>query len=153
MLISNQMNSLSYKIQTVVITLCLLIPNFLISQDSAKLEKEMYKQINNYRIKIGESKLNYNSSKVRSCRNHSKFMGAQNSLEHVKNLSKVGANSEIIQLNFTDGRTLNEISIDVMDVFLDSPPHKKIIEGDYKEISIGVYITEDKDLWVTIRFI
>jgi uncharacterized protein YkwD len=135
------------------IVLCLLIPNYLISQDTSKIEKEIFKQINNYRIKIGEPKFIYISSKVQSCRNHSKFMGTKNSLEHVKNLSKVGANSEIIQLNFTYGRTLNEIGIDVLDIFLDSPPHKKIIEGDYKEISIGVYITEDKDLWVTIRFI
>jgi uncharacterized protein YkwD len=147
------MNNFSSKIQTFAITFCLLIPNFLISQDTSKLEKEIYKQINNYRIRIGEPKFIYNNSKVQSCRNHSKFMGTKNSLEHVKNLSKVGANSEIIQLNFTDGRTLNEIGIDVLDVFLDSPPHKKIIEGDYKEISIGVYVTEDKDLWVTIRFI
>lgn len=147
------MNNFSCKLQTLAITLFLLIPNFLISQDTSKLEKEIYKQINNYRIKIGEPKLIYSNSKVQSCRNHSKFMGTKNSLEHVKNLSNVGANSEIIQLNFTDGRTLNEISIDVLDVFLDSPPHKKIIEGDYKEISIGVYITDDEDLWVTIRFI
>ena len=135
------------------IVLCLLIPNYLISQETSKIEKEIFKQINNYRIKIGEPKFIYNNSKVQSCRNHSKFMGTKNSLEHVNNLSKVGANSEIIQLNFTDGRTLNEIGIDVLDVFLDSPPHKKIIEGEYKEISIGVYVTEDKDLWVTIRFI
>lgn len=147
------MNSLPYKLQTFVITFCLLIPNFLISQDTSKLEKEIYKQINNYRIKIGEPKFIYNISKVQSCRNHSKFMGTKNSLEHIKNLSKVGANAEIIQLNYADGRTLNETSKDVLDIFLDSPTHKKIIEGDYKEISIGIYITNDKDLWVTIRFI
>lgn len=147
------MNNFSCKLQTFAITFCLLIPNFLISQDTSKLEKEIYKQINNYRIKIGEPKFIYNNSKVQSCRNHSKFMGTKNSLEHVKNLSNVGANSEIIQLNYTDGRTINETSKDVLDIFLDSPPHKKIIEGDYKEISIGVYITDDEDLWVTIRFI
>jgi len=135
------------------IVLCLLIPNYLISQDTSKLEKEIFKQINNYRIKIGEPKFIYNSSKVQSCRNHSKFMGTKNSLEHVKNLSKVGANAEIIQLNYTTGRNYTEIGTDVLDIFLDSPPHKRIIEGDYKQISIGVYITEDEDLWVTIRFI
>ena len=147
------MNNFSSKLQTFAITFCLLIPNFLISQDTSKLEKEIYKQINNYRIRIGGPKFIYNNSKVQSCRNHSKFMGTKNSLEHVKNLSQVGANSEIIQLNYTDGRTLNETSKDVLDIFLDSPLHKKIIEGEYKEISIGVYVTEDKDLWVTIRFI
>ncbi len=80
-------------------------------------------------------------------------MGINNNLEHVKSLSQVGANAEIIQLNYTDGRTDEEIAIDVLEIFIDSQVHKKIIEGYYSQISVGIFITADEDLWLTIRFI
>ncbi|MBM3186153.1 MAG: hypothetical protein FJZ67_07620 [Bacteroidetes bacterium] len=131
----------------------LLITTNLTAQDHSNLEKEIFKQINKYRTKIGQAKFTYNPSLVISCRNHSKSMGVNSKLEHVKNFGEVGANAEIIQLNYTDGRSLVEVSTDVLEIFLDSPPHKKIIEDGYKQISIGVYVSEDEDLWVTIRLI
>ncbi|MFM7299835.1 MAG: CAP domain-containing protein, partial [Crocinitomicaceae bacterium] len=129
------------------------IPTHLLSQDNSNLEKEIFNKINNYRVKIGKSKFIYNDSLVKSCRSHSNSMGINYKLEHVKNLNEVGANAEIIQLNYTNGRNIIETSTDVLDIFLDSPSHKKIIEGSYKQISIGVYVSEDEDLWVTIRLI
>lgn len=140
-------------LKTFGIVLCLLIPTSLVSQYNSNLEKEIFNKINNYRVKIGKSKFIYNDSLVKSCRSHSNAMGINDKLEHVKNLSEVGANAEIIQLNYTDGRNFVETSTDVLDIFLDSPSHKKIIESGYKQISIGVYLSEDEDLWVTIRFI
>jgi uncharacterized protein YkwD len=122
------------------------------AHDTTSVEKEIFNKINNYRIELGKSKLTYDVSKVESCRSHSRLMGINNNLEHVKSLSQVGANAEIIQLNYTDGRTDEEIAIDVLEVFIDSLAHKKILEGAYHQISVGVFITEDEDLWVTIRF-
>ena len=122
------------------------------AHDTTAVEKEIFNKINNYRSTIGKSKLTYVTSKVESCRSHSRHMGINNNLEHVKSLSQVGANAEIIQMNYTDGRTNEEIAIDVLEIFIDSQAHKKIIEGDYSQISVGVFITDDEDLWVTIRF-
>jgi uncharacterized protein YkwD len=124
----------------------------LFSQNTTAIETEIFNEINSYREEIGESKFAYVSDMVASCRDHSKYMGTNNLLEHVKSLSQVGARAEIIQMNYTDGRTNNEIAIDVLEVFIDSPGHKKIIEGTYNQISVGVYVTSDEDLWVTIRF-
>ena len=123
------------------------------AHDTTSVEKEIFNKINKYRIELGKSKLTYDVSKVESCRSHSRFMGLNNKLEHVKSLSQVGVNAEIIQMNYTDGRTDEEIAIDVLDIFIDSPAHKKILEGAYNQISVGVFITEDEDLWVTIRFV
>jgi uncharacterized protein YkwD len=139
--------------KTLLILFSLLSYFQLFCQDTSNVEKEIFNKINNYRVNLGKGKLTYNTTMVKSCRSHSKFMGTNNNLVHVKSLSEVGANAEIIQLNYTDGRTNSEIGIDVLDIFVDSPSHKKIIEGGYKQISVGVYITSDKDLWVTIRFI
>lgn len=139
--------------KTLLFLFSLLFYFQLFCQDTSIVEKEIFNKINNYRVNLGKTKLTYNSTMVRGCRNHSKFMGTNNSLVHVKSLSDVGASAEIIQLNYTDGRTNSEIGVDVLDIFVDSPLHKKIIEAGYKQISVGVYITSDKDLWVTIRFI
>jgi hypothetical protein len=79
-------------------------------------------------------------------------MGKSGKLQHVANLSKVNALAEIIQLNYTLGRTENETALDILDIFIDSEPHKKIIESNYKDISVGVFITSEDDIWVTVRF-
>jgi uncharacterized protein YkwD len=122
------------------------------AQETTAVEIEIFNKINSYREEIGKSKLTYVTSKVESCRSHSRNMGITNYLEHVKSLSQVGANAEIIQMNYTDGRTNEEIAIDVLEIFIDSQAHKKIIEGGYTQISVGIFITADEDLWVTIRF-
>jgi len=54
-------------------------------------------------------------------------MGKSGKLQHVASLSKVNAPAEIIQLNYTLGRTENETALDILDIFIDSEPHKKII--------------------------
>jgi len=126
-------------------------PSF--SQDTLNIEKEIFYNINNYRVKIGKSKFTYNNSLVNGCRSHSTFMGKNNNLVHVKDLMNVGASAEIIQLNYTLDRSNSEIGLDVLKTFINSPPHKKVIEGNYTKISVGVYVTNDDDLWVTIRFI
>jgi hypothetical protein len=79
-------------------------------------------------------------------------MGKSGKLQHVASLSKVNALAEIIQLNYTLGRTENETALDILDIFIDSEPHKKIIESNYKDISVGVFITSEDDIWVTVRF-
>jgi hypothetical protein len=79
-------------------------------------------------------------------------MGVNWDLIHVSSLQEVNARAEIIQLNTT--MNINEIEAgqSVLDIFVKSLPHKKIIESDYNEISVGVFITSDDDLWVTVRF-
>jgi uncharacterized protein YkwD len=62
-------------VKTFGIVICMLIPTHLLSQDNSNLEKEIFKQINKYRTKIGQAIFTYNPSLVISCRNHSKSMG------------------------------------------------------------------------------
>jgi uncharacterized protein YkwD len=131
-----------------------VLANFVIfSQDTTNIEKEIFNKINNYRVKIGKPKFTYTNKMVSSCRSHSSYMNTNWTLVHVKSLSEVGANAEIIQLNTTMNSTDAEVGVSVLDIFIKSPSHKKIIEGDYKQISVGVFVTSDDDLWVTIRFI
>ena len=70
----------------------------------------------------------------------------------MSSLQEVNARAEIIQFNYTLARNELETGISVLEVFIDSSPHKNIIESDYKAMSVGVFISDDDDLWVTIRF-
>jgi uncharacterized protein YkwD len=140
-------------IKTCFICLATIFLSFYsFSIDTLKVEKEIYNKINSYRAKIGKSKLTYAPQNVQSCRKHSLYMGVNWDLIHVSSLQEVNARAEIIQLNTT--MNINEIEAgqSVLDIFVKSLPHKKIIESDYKEISVGVFITSDDDLWVTVRF-
>jgi uncharacterized protein YkwD len=140
-------------IKTCFICLATLFLSFYsFSIDTLKVEKEIYNKINSYRAKIGKSKLAYAPQNVQSCRKHSLYMGVNWDLIHVSSLQEVNARAEIIQLNTT--MNINEIEAgqSVLDIFVKSLPHKKIIESDYNEISVGVFITSDDDLWVTVRF-
>jgi hypothetical protein len=79
-------------------------------------------------------------------------MGTNWILVHVSSLEEVNARAEIIQLNTTMNQNEIQAAKSVLDIFIKSLPHKKIIESDFKEISIGVFLTADDDLWVTVRF-
>jgi hypothetical protein len=79
-------------------------------------------------------------------------MGNNWILVHVSNLKEVSAQAEIIQLNTTMTQNETQTAKSVLDIFINSLPHKQIIESNFKEISVGVYTTADEDLWVTVRF-
>ena len=122
------------------------------SIDTLKLEQAIFNQINLYRVNNGLPKCTYSPQQVRSCRNHSLYMGTNWILVHVSSLEEVNARAEIIQLNTTMNQNEIQAAKSVLDIFIKSLPHKKIIESDFKKISIGVFITADDDLWVTVRF-
>jgi uncharacterized protein YkwD len=122
------------------------------SIDTLKLEQAIFNQINQYRVNNGLPKCTYSAQQVRLCRNHSLYMGTNWILVHVSSLEEVNARAEIIQLNTTMNQNEIQAAKSVLDIFIKSLPHKKIIESDFKEISVGIYITSDDDLWVTVRF-
>jgi len=130
----------------------MIFRGIVFSMDTLTLEKEIYNKINSYRKAQGLTKLTYLSENVQSCRQHSKRMGDKWQLFHVSKLDSVHARAEIIQLNFTMSQTVLETAQSVLETFTDSPPHKNIMVSAYQSISVGVFITDDEDLWVTIRF-
>lgn len=125
---------------------------FTWSQDTTSIENEIFNKITSHRSKKNLNKLLYNYDMVKSCRNHSYFMGKNNNLVHVKDIMSVNASAEIIQQTYIDEQTNSELATSVLNAFLNSPSHKKIIESKYVKISVGIYIGEDESVWITIRF-
>ena len=125
---------------------------FTWSQDTTSIEKEIFNKITTYRSKKNLNKLLYNCDMVKSCREYSYFMGKNDNLVHVKDIMSVNASAEIIQQTYIDEQTHSELATSVLNNFLSSPSHKKIIESKYIKISVGVFIGKDESIWVTIRF-
>lgn len=122
------------------------------SQDTTMLEKAIFDRINTHRTKIGRVKYVYNGSMVASCRKHSRYMGKTDNLVHVRSLDEVKASGEIIQMTYITDMTNSEIANEVLQNFLNSPPHKGMIESYHTKCSVGVFIKSDDSLWITIRF-
>jgi uncharacterized protein YkwD len=122
----------------------------VLGQDTTMLEKTIFDRINTHRVKIGKSELTYNNDMVVSCRKHSRYMGKTDNLVHVKNLGE--ASAEIIQMTYIMDMTNSEVANEVLQNFINSPSHKKIVESNYNRCSVGIFIDVDQSLWVTIRF-
>ena len=78
-------------------------------------------------------------------------MSEKTKLIHVKDIDSVNASAEIIQQTYSDEQTNSEIAKSVLDDFLNSPSHKKIIDTQYKKVSVGIH-KKGEEIWVTIRF-
>jgi uncharacterized protein YkwD len=133
-----------------ILILFVILTNLCFSQDTL-LENEIFKKINIHQNKKGLKSLNYNKEQVKSCREHSKYMSINNLLEHVKDIDKVNASAEIIQQTYSDEQTNSEIAKSVLQSFLNSPSHKKIIETQYTKISVGIFKNKE-EIWITVRF-
>lgn len=133
-----------------ILILFVILTNLCFSQDPL-LENEIFKKINTHQNKKGLKFLSYNKEQVKSCREHSKYMSINNLLVHVKDINKVNASAEIIQQTYSNEQTNSEIAKSVLQSFLNSPSHKKIIETQYTKISVGIF-KNGEEIWITIRF-
>ena len=122
------------------------------TQNLTSIEKSIFDEMNSHRNNIGMFKYVYNNPMSASCREHSYFMGKNNDLEHVESLDSVKASGEIIQMTYIDGMTDIEIGKEVIKNFLSSPPHKELVESYFNKCSVGIFIDNNKVIWVTIRF-
>lgn len=139
--------------KTTLSILFLLISFISSSQIMSPLESEILNVLKNYKIKFNKNSVVINKEMSESCRQHSIFMGSTGNLNHVSDFTKVIGKSEIIQQNHNFMRTDKEIAQSVLDVFLNSPSHKKLLEENSKQIGVGVYVDSEGLVWVTVRFL
>jgi uncharacterized protein YkwD len=80
-------------------------------------------------------------------------MGTTGDLKHISDFTKVIGKTEIIQQNHNFMRTNKEIAKSVLEVFLNSPSHKKMLEENSKQMGVGIYVDSEGLVWVTVRFL
>lgn len=134
------------------------------AQNTDELEKKVYEKIKAYKKKFKNyQNLVLESSMSSSCREHSEKMCLEDNLEHISSFDGVEGNSEIIQYVSSFNIDLEKLSQRILTNFLNSPPHKSIIENPSTHIGVGIHIKSIKEgtdedaqisyeIWTTIRF-
>lgn len=147
-----------------LIFLSLLITISSFAQNTDELEKKVYEKIKAYKKKFKNyQNLVLESSMSSSCREHSEKMCLEDNLEHIASFDGVEGNSEIIQYASSFNIDLEKLSLRILTNFLNSPPHKSIIENTSSHIGVGIHIKSIKEgtdedaetsyeIWTTIRF-
>ena len=117
-------------------------------------EAELFDMVNNYRLNIGLNEMQFDSTTYYYAGIHTDYMIAKNRTSHDKfneraeNISKrTGAIvvPENVSKNYD---TLEE----ALEAWLDSPGHRKNIEGDYKYSAISIRPNSNGDLYFTQIF-
>jgi uncharacterized protein YkwD len=104
--------------------------------------------VNDVRSRNGIRQLKVTERLSSLARRHSKRMAERNTLYH-SNLRRVfrGFNYRMVGENVGYGASLDQL----LDAFLDSPPHRQNLVGTWRKTGIGVYWKGD-GLWITQLF-
>jgi uncharacterized protein YkwD len=125
----------------------------------ASLEQQTHARINTYRSSIGLADLKWNESVARQARRHSRDMASGASAfghdgfnarvhELVKSVAWTGvAENVFMLLNLSDPAAV------AVNGWIDSPGHRRNIEGDYDLTGIGIARAEDGSLYFTQIFV
>jgi uncharacterized protein YkwD len=134
--------------KTLTLILFSLFTFSLFSQTSS-LEKEIYKVINEYKIKLNKNSVVLDDTLSSQSRVHTTWMVETGLLEHAEYIK---AHGEIIQRTNNIDCTEYQVAKKVLTNFLNSPSHKEIIDEQSRIMGVGVIVEEIGYVWVTIRF-
>jgi uncharacterized protein YkwD len=118
----------------------------------SQLEKEVYNEFQSYKIKLNKNAVRLDEEISKGAKLHSTNMFNSNDLYH-DNIEVLPVKSEICQYSFKVSDDLKENAKFILEGFLISQSHKKLLEEKSDLMGVGIYVDEETDTyWVTIRF-
>ncbi|APQ17156.1 CAP domain-containing protein [Maribacter hydrothermalis] len=127
----------------------------LVSSDTHRsMEAELFEMINNYRVSIGLNEMEFESTTYYYAGIHTNYMIEKGITSHAKfgeraeNISK-RTGAEFVAENVARNYDTLE---DAFDAWLDSPGHRKNIEGDYTHSAISIKLNSNGDMYFTQLF-
>ena len=132
----------------------LLVDMEMLQFNQWKMAEEILSGINKYRSELskGEIQFNKKSATVLAI-DHCRYMIENNHISHAnfpkRNLALIEIGAVRVGENIAFGYTL---SSSIIHAWIDSPPHKKVLEGDYNHIGIGVVTSSENRIYVTALF-
>jgi uncharacterized protein YkwD len=110
------------------------------SVDLEFFEKTFFDELNKYRKLLNLSELIWDPTLAKNSRNHSIWMEKTNIFEH----SKYPGSECILQSGYGVGSTYLINSKKLLQIWINSPPHNRIITSKYAtKVGIGVNLIED----------
>lgn len=123
-------------------------------ENASSIEKELFELINDHRIAIGKNSLIFNSDTYIAAGEHSAYMVSKGKLSHDnfnKRASKIEKKTKAknISENVAKDYVTNEATLEA---WLESPKHKKNIEGDYTHSALSIQQDPEGDYYFTQIF-
>jgi uncharacterized protein YkwD len=139
------------------VTLVALAPAAATAATYAAAEQDFVARINAARGAGGLGPLVVNTQLVRVARDWSAVMAAEDRMYHNPVLgqqvtgdwTRLGEN---VGYTARTGATQAELVERLHNAFMDSPPHRDNVLGDYNQVGVGITITPAGKLWVTVNF-
>jgi uncharacterized protein YkwD len=130
--------------------LFLFVSCFSFSQ-MTELEKAVFNEFKVYKKKFNGNNVQLDTSLSLACKDHSNSMFKVFKLFHAK-IDGVTFKSEICQQSFATSKIVKENAKFILEGFLTSPEHTKLLREKSNYMGVGVVVDEYDTYWVTVRF-
>ena len=131
-----------------------LIATTLVTSDT-ETEMEIFNLVNNYRIELGLTKLEYNQKAQAYTLDHNVYMISKNNINHdnfAQRSSQLSVEINATRIAENVGRNFTSAN-GIFEAWLASESHLKNIEGDFTETAISVFASNEGMLYFTQVFI
>lgn len=136
--------------KTIITTLLLLVSYVSFSQMS-ELEKSVFEEFRIYKKYYNGNIVKLDTILSVGCKEHSNTMYKVSNLFHAK-MDGVSFKSEICQESFATSKITKENAKFILDGFLVSSEHTKLLREKSEYIGVGIVVDQYDNYWVTIRF-
>ena len=121
---------------------------------SNSIEQKVHQLINQHRVSIGLTELEWNETIAAECRNHSIEMANAHTINHDGFYDRVNKIKETIPWNWAgENVAYNYSAQGAVTAWLNSPGHKSNIESNSNLTGVGVAFDEDSVMYFTQIFI
>jgi hypothetical protein len=134
-----------------IITTVFILFSFISFSQMSNLEKAVFEEFRIYKKKYNGNIVQLDTTLSFNCKEHSNTMYKVFKLFHAK-MDGVNFKSEICQESFVTSKITKENAKFILDGFLVSSDHAKLLREKSNYMGIGITVDEYDKYWVTIRF-
>jgi hypothetical protein len=134
-----------------IITLLFIFISYLSFSQMTELEKAVFDEFKTYKKKYNGNTIQLDTVLSFECKEHSNSMYKVFNLFHAKP-NGITFKSEICQQSFAISKITKENAKFILDGFLTSVPHTKLLKEKSDFMGVGITVDNYDTYWVTIRF-
>lgn len=128
--------------------------NITVAQNSLEIESELLKIVNDHRVSLGASILEFNAVAYEYANTHNDYMISKSEISHdnfSSRASKISSETNAIEVAENVAKNFSNAT-QVFDGWLNSSSHKATMEGDYTHTAISVKRNDAGDYYFVQMF-
>lgn len=130
------------------------VPEYTAAQSRHDVEQEMMTLVNDYRVAMGHSSLEYSAVAYEYASTHTDYMIAKGGINHDNFSSRATNIAAEVNAAFVAENVAKDYTtaIDAFNGWLESGAHRKTIEGDFTHTAVSVKVSPSGVLYYTELF-